>query len=429
MPDMSSPGELKIVRDAWLFDPGHGVDRQVADVLIEDGRLAAIQSGIDVDAPSLVADGKYLFPAFCDPHVHFRTPGQTHKEDIESGCRAALAGGFTSVTQMPNTAPVVDSPGLVKELTRDEPIELRVLSAATLGSKSRELADLPALLAAGAVGFTDDGMPVSDDELMRAALGFSQEHGVPITSHAEDLTIGDRGAVRSGATALKLGVSGWDPRREYEMVKRDIRLAEETGGWLHVCHVSTRQSVALIREAKGRGVNVTAEVTPHHLTLTVDDVPEIGPNAKMNPPLGDDEDREALIDALRDGTIDCIATDHAPHTRDEKSQSLEDAPFGAIGLENSFSVCWTELVLGKKISLTRLIEAMCHRPREIYGLEPVGLFEGSRADLVLVDLEGTWIVDPEDFRSKGRNCPFAGRDLEARIVWTMYRGEIHSFNG
>jgi dihydroorotase len=325
---------------------------------------------------------------------------------------------------MPNTSPVIDTPDLVKFLTRDMPLELRVLPAVTKGLKSKELTDLQALLKAGAVGFTDDGMPVSDENLMRSALQFSKESNIPITQHAEDLTIGARGAVRSGPVAEKLGVPGWDPAREYSMVERDICLARETGGHLHVCHLSTRRSVELIRDAKARGIHVTCEVTPHHLTLTVDDVPHMGCNAKMNPPLGDFEDREALIEGLRDGTIDCIATDHAPHTRADKNKGLNEAAYGVIGLETAFPVCYTRLATEKRIGLGRLIDALSHRAREIYHLEKIGLFEGSRADLALIDLDSQWTIDSGAFMSKARNCPFDTWNVNGRVIWTMYRGII-----
>jgi dihydroorotase len=323
---------------------------------------------------------------------------------------------------MPNTCPVVDSPDLVRELTRDHPIELRVMAAVTKGSCSKELNDLGPVVDAGAVGLSDDGQPVSDARFMRRALEFSALRGVPVASHCEDKSVGVQGSVRSGNVAEILDVSGWDPAREWAMVERDIALAEETGGHVHICHVSTARSVEAIRSAKSKGLNISAEVTPHHLTLTADAVLDIGANAKMNPPLGDPEDRDALVEALATGAIDCIATDHAPHTRKEKSQGLLRSPFGVIGLETSFAVCYTELVRSDRITLERLIDAMAIQPRRIFKLEGVALAEGSRADMVLVDLDREWTVDPEMFQSKGRNCPFAGRRVAGKVLWTMYRG-------
>jgi dihydroorotase len=415
-----------LIRNARLFDPAQNLDER-GDVLIADGVIRRVGGEISGGATVIDAGGRTLFPAFCDPHVHFRTPGFTNKEDLDSGCRAALAGGFTSVIQMPNTKPTVDSPSLVKDLTRNEPIELRVMGAVTRGLESEDLADFDALVNSGALGLTDDGKPVFDKRFMRAALEFSRTRGIPIASHAEDMSIGMQGAVRAGNVSEMLAVSGWAPAREWAMVERDIALAGETGGKLHLCHLSTRKSVDFVSEAKSRNLDVTAEVTPHHLTLTAEAVLDLGADAKMNPPLGEMSDREALINGLADGTIDCVATDHAPHTPKEKSLGLERAPFGVVGLETSFPVCFTKLVLTGRVSLARLIEAMTVRPREIFGLDRVGLFEGSRADLVLVDLNREWTVDPQLFQSKGRNCPFRGMKLTGRIIWTVYRGKLSIF--
>lgn len=422
---MSPDDKIILIRNAHLFDPAHGVDVE-GSVLVKDGKISGV--GPDVvpvgEMEIIEGEGKYLFPGFCDPHVHFRTPGQTEKEDVESGSRAALAGGFTTVIQMPNTVPVVDKPELIRELTADEPVELKVMGAVTYGSESRELTDFAALIDAGAVGLTDDGEAIAVPVFMKAALQFSEEKGIPVASHAEEPTFGLKGVVRPGLIADSLGVPGWNPGRESSMVERDIGLAVENGGHVHFCHVSVDQSVEFIRKAKQEKVDVTAEVTPHHLSLTVNDVPTLGADGKMNPPLGTEKDRDILIEALADGTIDCIATDHAPHTPEEKSRSLDRAPFGVIGLETSFSVVYTDLVKTGKVGLDRVVEAMSSVPRGIYNLEQVGLFKGSRADLVLVDFEKAWKVDPDKFESKARNCPFAGRELFGKVLLTMYRGKI-----
>jgi dihydroorotase len=396
----------------------------IGDVLIVDGRIAQIGSNLKSQVRMIEANGKWLFPAFCDPHVHFRTPGQTEKEDLESGCNAALAGGFTSVIQMPNTKPVVDTPALVHELTRDEPLELRVMAAVTKGIMSRDLTDLSSLLKAGAAGFSNDGQPIWTSELMASALEFSKKSGAKIADHAEYKSFHQNGPVRLGPVSKKLNVPGWDPSREWEMVERDIRIAHDTGGYLHICHVSTTRSVEAIRKAKSEGVNVTAEVTPHHLTLTSENVIEFGSNAKMNPPLGDELDRHALVEALSDGTLDCIATDHAPHTVDDKAKGIQDSPFGVTGLETSFPVCYTKLVKPGLITLNRLIDAISISPRRIFGLDRIGLFEGSRADMVLVDVDDNWNIDVRKFMSKGRNCPFDGMKVNGKILWTMYRGKL-----
>lgn len=418
--------DLKVIRNAHLFDPSMDIDF-TGDVLIENGYISRIGEGLSADengVEEVDAGGKHLFPAFCDPHVHFRTPGQEEKEDLKSGSRAALAGGFTTVIQMPNTNPAVDTFEIVEMLTRDEPIELRVMGAITVGTKSRELVEMEPLFEAGAVGFTDDGEPVIEPVFMRAALDFGKQHGVPVASHAENPTIGLRGIIREGIISDTMGVPGWNAQRESTMIDRDCNLAGRIGAQLHIYHVSVKQSVDIIRQAKADGVNVTAEITPHHLALTVDIVPDLLANAKMNPPLGTDEDRWALIEGFKDGTIDCIATDHAPHTPEEKLRDLAKAPYGVIGLETSFGVCFTELVKKGNLPLSRLIDGMSIRPREIFKLEKIGLFEGSRADLVLVDLDREWVVDPDKFESKSQNCPFVYRNLYGKVLWTMYRGEI-----
>ncbi len=422
---VSADGSI-CIRNAHLFDPSQEID-SVGDVLIRDGLIGKIgeQLAHGGNQDSIIeADGKYLFPSFCDPHVHFRTPGQTDKEDIESGSRAALAGGFTCVIQMPNTNPAVDRPEIVKDLTRDEPLELRVMGAITVGTDTRVLVELDPLFEAGAVAFTDDGQPVIEPVFMKAALRSGQENGIPVASHAENPTIGLMGIIRGGIIAESLDLPGWNARRETSMIERDCDLAGSIGGHVHFCHVSVKQSLDVIRQAKADGVNITAEVTPHHLALTVDIVPDLTSYAKMNPPLGFEEDRLALIEGFRDGTIDCIATDHAPHTIEEKSKDLLKAPYGVIGLETSFGVCYTELIKNGNLPLSRLIDGMSIKPREIFHLERIGLFEGSRADLVLVDLDREWKVDPGKFESKARNSPFLNRDLFGKVLWTMYKGNI-----
>ena len=413
-----------LIINATLFDPANNVDFEGA-VYIKDGKVADIGPELNVDGVDVIdASGCYVFPSFCDPHVHFRTPGQTHKEDLESGARAALAGGFTSVIQMPNTSPAVDNPDLVRELTRDVPIELRVMGAVTRGTEGRELTDFSALRDSGAVALTDDGQPVNERVFMQAAVQFSSETGLPVASHAEDKSLGLGGVVRIGRMAESLGVPGWNPAREASMVKRDCLLAKKLKGHVHICHVSVAESVDYLRTSRDKGYNVTSEVTPHHLLLTVNDVSDLGANGKMNPPLGVDKDREVLLQALSEGIIDCVATDHAPHTPREKSHGLMRSPFGVIGLETSFAVMYSEFVSMGLLDLDRLIDAMSIRPRKIFNLEPIGLVKGSRADLVIVDPARRWIVDPEKFESKSRNCPFAGMELTGKVVKTIRNGEI-----
>jgi len=413
-----------LLKNARLLDPANNLN-EMGSVYIEDGKIVDVGGELEIEGVEVVdVGGKYIFPAFCDPHVHFRTPGQTHKEDLESGSRAALAGGFTSVIQMPNTNPTIDTAELVGQVTRDEPIELKVMGAVTFGLDGRELTEFQALKDAGAVSLTDDGQPVNEMVFMQAAVRFSAESGIPVASHAEDQSIGLSGVVRIGQMAESLGVPGWNPQREAMMVKRDCLLSKKLGGKVHICHVSVADSVEYLRTSREKGYEVTSEVTPHHLLLSVDDVGDLGENGKMNPPLGVEKDREVLLQALSDGVIDCIATDHAPHTPEEKSQGLMRSPFGVIGLETSFSVMFSEFVLKEKLGLDRLIDAMTSSPRRIFGLEPVGLVKGSGADLVIVDPDMKWTVDPEKFESKSRNCPFAGMELTGRVVKTIRKGEI-----
>lgn len=421
---MQATGKAKLIKNAHLFDPSSGIDG-IGDILISGRKIAGINpAAAPKDAEIIDADGNYLFPAFADVHVHFRTPGQEHKENLKSGSRAALAGGFTTVIQMPNTLPVIDTPELVRRISGNSPIELRTLAILSTGRKIGKLSDLTALFKAGAVGFTDDGLPVMDADIMRSALEFSAESGTVIANHCEDFSIGGFGAIRDSDISEELGVSGWNPERESVMAERDCRLSMETGGKLHICHVSYSGTIDVIRSAKSKGAKVTAEVTPHHLVLTTEAVRQFGTDAKMNPPLGDDVDRDALISALEDGVIDCIATDHAPHTPEEKSGGLGKAAFGVIGLETSFPACYTHLVKSGRISLSRVIDALSARPRDIYSLERVGLFDGSRADLVLISMDEEFIVDPDKFESKSRNCPFRGMKVFGRILWTMYAGKI-----
>lgn len=420
---MTLTGNSIAICNARLFDPAQGIS-ELGSLLIVDGIVEEINPKSLNNCRIIDVQGNYLFPGFCDPHVHFRTPGQTHKEDLHSGSKAALAGGYTTVVQMPNTEPPLDQPDLVRKLTRSSPIELRVIAAVTNGCRGENISDWKSLTNSGAVGLSDDGRPVFNNDFIIQALLFSQKTGIPIASHCEDFSYGVQGPVRSGIIAEKLKLDGWDPHREWEMVRRHAAYASETGGHLHVCHVSTSQSVEIIRQAKRDGIRITSEVTPHHLLLTSDSVLERGADAKMNPPLGDDRDRNALMDAFREGVIDCIATDHAPHTIEEKSKGLVHAPYGVIGLETAFAVCYSKLVCQSLIPLERLIEALTDKPREIFGLERVGIFRGSRADLTCVDTKAEWIIEPERFYSKGRNCPFAGWKVRGRVNWTMYMGQI-----
>jgi dihydroorotase len=357
----------------------------------------------------------HVFPGFIDAHVHFRDPGQLEKETFETGCHAAIAGGFTTVIQMPNTSPPLSTPELVRKYTKNNPIKTRVMASITVNREGKELNYFQSLSDAGAIAFTDDGSPVIDDEIMARALELSKSLGKRIVSHAEEKTLSADGIIIEGDIAEKLGVKSINHKAESSMVKRDIELARKTGGLLHICHVSTRESVELIEKARKDGINITTEVTPHHLLLNHEAVLEKGSNAKMNPPLGYEDDRLALISALNRGIIDIIATDHAPHTPQEKSLGLEKAPFGVIGLETAFPVLYTKLVLDDFITLGTLIRCLTIAPARCFNLGGGFITAGSPADLVLIDLNDEFTIDPSKFRSKARNTPFDNMRVRGKI--------------
>ncbi|HYE77263.1 MAG TPA: dihydroorotase, partial [bacterium] len=353
----------------------------------------------------------------------FRTPGQTHKETFWSGMRAALAGGFTQVVQMPNTTPVIDDPAIVRQQTVAEPVRCHVAAAVTEGSRQERVVDMAKLVQAGAVAFTDDGRPVRWEHNIREALAWGAELGVPVFEHAEVMELSQGHPIHAGWVAEQLGIAGQPSAAEYLMVERDAALAAATGGHIHICHLSTWESVEILREYQARGHRVTGEVTPHHLLLTEEAVLQWGTGAKMNPPLRSRRDRAALVEALLDGTIACIATDHAPHTPEEKDRLLADAPFGVIGLETAFPVLYTHLVREGVMALPDLVAAMADKPARLLGLEGGRLTPGSPADLTLVDLDAAWVVDADDFESRSRNCPFIGWRLFGQVRRTMVGGK------
>ena len=416
-----------LLRGGRVIDPASQLDG-AADVLVHDGRIAEIGARVEpADAEIYDLEGLLLTPGLIDVHVHLREPGQEHKETIATGAAAAAAGGFTTVCAMPNTEPVTDSPervAFVRErgasagLARVLPI-----AAATLGSRGMDPTDAAALRRAGAVALSDDGRPIPSGLLPGVLVGASAA-GIVVADHCEDLAISRAGAVRAGPVAERLGVRGVPAEAESEAVARDLEVLAETGGRLHLCHLSTASSVDLVRQAKDAGLPVTCEATPHHLVATANLVFDEGTNAKMNPPLGDAADRLALRIALADGTIDCIATDHAPHASEEKRVGLQEAAFGIVGLETAFALLFTELVGVESITLEVLIDRLTDGPARAFGLEPVRLVPGSRADLSAFDLEDTWTVDPERFRSLSRNTPFAGWPLQGRPVLTVVDGRV-----
>ncbi len=418
-----------LIQGGRVIDPATGVDRE-ADVLLAEGRIAAIDASISPGGRHRVIDARNLLvaPGLVDMHVHLRDPGQTHKEDIASGTVAAVQGGFTAVACMPNTIPPIDHPTVVEYIQRRATSTgvCRVLPIATItkGRLGEELAPIPTLAASGAVALSDDGDAVKDAGLLRRAMSYARQVGLPVIEHSEDATLSNGGAMHEGMWSVVLGLRGIPSVSEEAIVARDIVLAEDTGARLHVAHISTAGSVALIREAKRRGVGVTAEVTPHHLLLTDEAVGGYNTDAKMNPPLRGQADRAALVEGLLDGTIDAIATDHAPHTPEEKRVEFDSAPFGVVGLETALSVLLTRLVRPGLLSLMEVLRRLSTTPAAILGLAGGRLELDAPADLVLIDLDRRWTVDPAVFASKSRNTPFAGWELQGKAVMTIVGGEI-----
>ncbi|MEY4069424.1 MAG: hypothetical protein RL721_38 [Candidatus Eisenbacteria bacterium] len=395
---------------------------------VEDGVVVPVPRTVPEHARVLDARGAVIAPGLVDLHVHLREPGQSAKETIETGTRAAAAGGFTAIACMPNTDPVVDTAAWVEWVRRrgESAGHCTVLpiAAVTVGQKGEQLAPLDALARAGAVAFSDDGHPVTSAAMMRRALEYARPTGRPIICHEEDPTLKGDGVMNEGFTATRLGLRGLPGAAESIMCRRDADLAELTGGRVHLAHLSAAQSFDALRDAKRRGLPVTGETCPHYWVLTDEAVGDYDTNAKMNPPLRSEEDRAACIAAIVDGTVDCFATDHAPHTADEKARPFTDAPFGIVGLETALALTITHLVEPGHLSLARAVELWTDAPRRIFGLPEVSLEPGSQADLVLFDPAAEWVVDPSRFHTKGRNTPFAGWTLRGRVLATLLEGRF-----
>ncbi|MBS3985503.1 MAG: dihydroorotase [Selenomonadales bacterium] len=416
-----------VITGARLLDPAHDIDK-VADVLVVDGRVAAVGTNLNFNGVEVIqGDGKVLVPGFVDLHVHLREPGRTHKETIQTGCRAAAAGGFTAVCAMPNTFPPVDSVALVqqaRELAKKAAVRCYPLAAVTLAQKGATLSPHRELREAGAVALSDDGEPVTNTRLFYEALHNTRDHGLAIVAHCEDKALSAGGAMHAGKRAEALGLPGIPAAAEEAMVARDIALARATGGKLHIAHVSTKGAMLLIQQAKDSGLDITCEVTPHHLVLTDRDVDAADANTKMNPPLRAWEDVLALRAAVSEGYIDCIATDHAPHHKDEKALPYAEAPFGIAGLETALPLLLTELVDKGVLGLSELVALLSTRPARIFGLPVGALVVGGTADFTLIDPKLTRTVEPDTFYSLGRNTPFGGRCLTGWPVMTMVAGQV-----
>jgi dihydroorotase len=425
----AAPAEL-LIRGAHVLDPRHDLD-EACDVLIADGRIAQLgPSGALPVPPSgdvAEAGGWHLFPGFVDPHVHLRTPGQEYKETIETGTRAAAAGGFCAVIAMPNTAPVVDDAAVLRSLTeiasREAHVPVGFLACITRGLDGSDLTEMAELRDAGALGFTDDGKPVVSAGILRKALQYQRLAGGVIALHEEDPELSRDGVMHEGAISARLGLAGIPSLSESTMVSRDAALAAYEDARVHFQHLSCTESVQALAQAKAAGVRVSGEVCPHHLTLTDDVVRTLDTRFKMNPPLRSESDRQALVAALRSGVIDCVATDHAPHARHEKEVPFEQAPMGTTGLETAFAALYTELVLAGQLELGTLVERMT-AGASLYDLPTPGIAPGAVANLCLVDLDAEFEVGADGYASRASNCCFFGRRLYGRVQLTLAGGAV-----
>jgi dihydroorotase len=423
------PAEL-LVRGAWILDPRTDLD-EPHDILVRGGRIAELGAPGSLPAPAsgdvLEAAGKHVFPGFVDPHVHFRTPGQEYKEDIGTGTAAAAAGGFCAVIAMPNTDPVVDDATILRSLTEIASREARVpvgfLAAITRGLQGEELTEMAELRDAGALGFTDDGKPVVSAGMLRKALQYQRLAGGVVALHEEDPDLSGDGVMHEGAVSARLGLAGIPSVSESTMVARDGALARYEDARVHFQHLSCLESVDALASAKEAGARVSGEASPHHLTLTDDVVRTLDSRFKMNPPVRGNADRRALVQALKSGVIDCVATDHAPHARHEKEVPFEQAAMGTTGLETAFAALFTELVLPGELELATVIERMT-AGAGLYELPMPCIAVGEPANLCLVDLEAKFEVGAEGYASRSENCCFYGRTLHGRVLLTLAAGSV-----
>jgi len=412
-----------LVKNGRVIDPARNIDR-VTDVIIRDGIIRSIGNGAASDIPVFDATGLIVCPGFFDIHVHLREPGTEEAETIASGGAAAAAGGFTAVAAMPNTKPPNDNPSIthyiVSEARRSSPSRVFPIGAITKEQKGETLAEIGEMFEAGIAGISDDGKPVMDARLFRRALEYAQMFDMPVIQHCEDLNLSQGGVMHEGLYSTRLGLKGIPSAAEETMVSRDLILAQMTQGKYHVAHLSTRRAVDLVREAKARGLRVSAEVTPHHFTLTDAAVADYDTNAKMNPPLRSADDVAALVEGIKDGTIDAIASDHAPHHVNLKMLEFDRAPFGITGLETAVGLALTRL----QLPLARVVELFSINPQKIMKVKPWGLFDGSTADLTILDLNRSWTFDVNRSRSRSRNSPFHGWPLKGKAVATIVGGKI-----
>jgi dihydroorotase len=417
-----------LLRNARVVDPSAGIDGAF-DVLIEDGRIARVEERLaPAGATQVDLQGLCVCPGFIDMHVHLREPGQEWKETIATGTRAAACGGFTGVACMPNTQPPIDSRSVVEfvlaQARQHGAVPVYPIGCVSKGQDGVELAEMGDMAVAGARGFSDDGKPVASAGLMRRALEYARIFDLPVIDHCEEPTLVAGGVAHEGDVATRLGLSGWPGVAEDVMVQRDILLSEYTGGAVHIAHMSTGRSADLVRRARKANLRVTCEVTPHHIALTDEAIAGYDTDAKMNPPLRPESDRQALLSAIVDGTVDAIASDHAPHNADEKCVEFSRAPFGIVGLETAVSICLDRLVHGGLIGLPRLVDLLSVGPARVLRLKKGSLRPGDDADVTVLDLDREFRVAPGSFASKSANTPFAGWTLRGGPVMTIVGGRV-----
>lgn len=423
---------LTLIKNGYVVDPGSCIEGNY-DILIKGGYIYKVMPGTagpneDFKADKVIdASGMFIMPGLIDLHVHLREPGYEYKETIQTGAMAAAAGGFTTICAMPNTKPPLDSPGMIRHVidkAANALVNVLPIGAVTMGQEGKELTDIPGLIKAGAAGISEDGKSVMDSALYARAMLKAAELDTVVFAHCEDKSLAAGGVMNAGEKAKELGLAGISNAAEDVIMARDIILAGETGARLHLCHCSTKGSVRMLKHAKERGLKVTGETCPHYFTLSDEDIPGDDANFKMNPPLRSREDVNAIKEALRDGVLDVIATDHAPHSFEEKNKSMAEAPFGIVGLETALPIAYTELVRTGILSLKQMVEKMSLNPARILGIDRGSIGEGKAADIVIMDPGKAYAIDKSKFYSKSKNTPFNGRRVYGKVMYTLVSGQI-----